>query len=68
MHGGAGFLDVVQKYLGAAHGELLHALANRRKAGDAVLPQGDAVISGHRNILRYAQPVILQGTDGTQRH
>ena len=68
MHGGAGFLNVVQKNFGAAHRELLHTLANRCQTGDAVLPQGDAVVPGYRDILRHPQTMVLQGADGTQRH
>ena len=68
MYGAAGFFNAVQQNFCTALGQLLHILPDGRQARDAVLPQGNAVVPGYRDILRHPQPVILQSADGPQRH
>ena len=68
MRSGGVFLYAAQQNVGGALGKDGGILPDRRQPRHGVAPQHNAVVPGHRHVLRHAQAAVLQRTDRTQRH
>ena len=68
MDGAAAQDDGPQQRVHPPLGQPLGVLLDRGQPGEGILPDDDAVIAHHGNVLRHPPPHVPQGPDGPQGH